>query len=157
MHGLFVTLKIIITIFACSLLLMTTKPKDIILTFNKFGVPFKMTFTAMTAIRFIPILLEEWALIINAQQARGARFRKSGIRNLMKVFSRSFSTMIINSVRRAKVLALAMETRAFGASKRRTSLTELQMARTDIIVTAAICSVTGSIVALAALFPNLFV
>ena len=94
---------------------------------------------------------------MNAQEARGSRFRKSGIRNLMKTLSRSLPALINNSVRRGKVLALAMETRAFGASKRRTALTELQITRKDMILIKVTCVVTPSTVALAALFPNLFV
>ena len=156
LFGLIVALRFLIMFFAGSFVVMTTKPKDIILTFNKLGVPFKITFTAMTALRFLPIILEEWTITTRAQSARGLRFRKSSIINLIKALSRSFSTLIINSVRRARIMALAMETRAFGASKRRTSLTELQMTRTDIIVSTAMCFVTASIFTLVILLPNLF-
>jgi energy-coupling factor transporter transmembrane protein EcfT len=93
---------------------------------------------------------------MKAQSARGARFRKYSITNLVKALSRSFSALIINSSRRAKILALAMETRAFGVSKGRTSLTELQMTRTDKIVSIAICFVTASIIILVILFPPFF-
>ena len=156
LFGLMVALRFVIMFSAGSFVVMTTKPKDIILTFNKFGVPFKITFTTMTGLRFLPIILEEWALIMKAQAARGLRFRKLSIRNLMQVFSRSFSTLIINSVRRARIIALAMETRAFGAGKSRTSLTELQMTRTDIIASTAICFVAALVSALVILFPGFF-
>lgn len=156
LFGLMVALRFVIMFSAGSFVVMTTKPKDIILTFNKFGVPFKITFTTTTALRFLPIILEEWALIMKAQAARGLRFRKLSIRNLMQAFSRSFSTLIINSVRRARIIALAMETRAFGAGKRRTSLTELQMTRTDIIASTAICIAAALIFVLIILFPGFF-
>ena len=153
LFGLIVALRFLITFFAGNFVVMTTKPKDILLTFNKLGVPFKLTFTAMTALRFLPIILEEWTLIMKAQSARGLRFRRLAIRSLVSTLSRSFSALIINSTRRAKILALAMETRAFGVSKRRTSLAELQMTRTDKIVSIAICFVTASIITLVILFP----
>jgi energy-coupling factor transport system permease protein len=156
LFGLTVALKFIIIFVAGNLVVMTTKPKDIILTFNKLGVPFKITFTATTALRFLPIILEEWTLVTKAQSARGLRFRKTSIRNLMKALLRSFSTLMINSVRRARIMALAMETRAFGVSKRRTSLKELKMTRTDIVVSTAICVITASIFSLIILLPNLF-
>ena len=154
--GLIIALKMITMMVAGSLLLMTTKPKDIILTFNKMGVPFKITFTAITALRFLPLVMEEWTSITNAQKARGSKFRKAGIRNFIKTLNRSFATLIYNSVRRAKVLALAMETRAFGANKKRTSLTDLQMTRTDRGLTIVFCAVIASIVVLAVIFPKLF-
>lgn len=156
LFGLMVALRFVIMFSAGSLIVMTTKPRDIILTFNKLGVPFKITFTTMTALRFLPIILEEWGLIMKAQAARGLRFKKLGIRNIMQAFSRSFSTLIINSVRRAKIIALAMETRAFGASKKRTSLTELQMTRTDMIASSSICCFTALVLALIIVFPSFF-
>ena len=156
LFGLMVALRYVIMFFAGSFVVMTTKPKDIILTFNKLGVPFKITFTTMTALRFLPIILEEWTLIMKAQGARGLRFRKLGLRSLMQALSRSFSTLIINSVRRARIIALAMETRAFGAGKKRTSLSELQMTRTDIITSTAICFVAAFVFALVILFPGFF-
>lgn len=156
LFGLMVALRFVIMFSAGSFIVMTTKPKDIILTFNKLGVPFKITFTTMTALRFLPIILEEWALIMKAQAARGLRFRRLGIRNIMQSFTRSFSTLIINSVRRARIIALAMETRAFGAGKKRTSLTELQMTRTDKIASTTICFLTAFIFALVVLFPSFF-
>jgi len=157
LFGLTVALKFVIVFVNGNLLVMTTKPKDIILTFNKLGVPFKMTFIAMTALRFLPMVLEEWTLVTRAQSARGLRLRKSHVRSLMKFLLTSFSTLIINSVRRARIMALAMETRAFGVSKRRTSLTELQMTRTDVIVSTAICFATAAILTLMILLPNLLV
>lgn len=156
LFGLMVALRFVIMFSAGSLIVMTTKPRDIILTFNKLGVPFKITFTTMTALRFLPIILEEWGLIMKAQAARGLRFKKLGIRNIMQAFSRSFSTLIINSVRRAKIIALAMETRAFGAGKKRTSLAELQMTRTDMIASSSICCFTALVLALIIVFPSFF-
>jgi energy-coupling factor transporter transmembrane protein EcfT len=156
LFGLMVAMRFVIMFAAGSFVVMTTKPKDIILTFNKLGVPFKITFTTMTALRFLPIILEEWTLIMKAQAARGLRFRRLGIRSILQSFTRSFSTLIINSVRRAKIIALAMETRAFGASKRRTSLTELQMTRTDKIASASIFFFTALVFVLIIVFPSFF-
>ncbi len=157
LFGLTVALKFIVIFVAGNLVVMTTKPKDIILTFNKLGVPFKITFTAMTALRFLPIILEEWTLVTRAQAARGLKFRKSRVRNLTNALLRSFSTLIINSVRRARIMALAMETRAFGVSRKRTSMTELRMSRTDVIVSTAICCVTFLILISMIMYPNLLV
>jgi energy-coupling factor transporter transmembrane protein EcfT len=140
--GIIATLKFIITLFAGNLIIMTTKPKEILLALNKLGVPIKLTFVAMTALRFIPILMEEWYVTRNAQRARGLRFKRFDLKGLFGALQATLSTLIINSVRRARILALAMETRAFGANTKKVTYKELKMTRLDITLTAVICVVT---------------
>ena len=146
--GLLTTLKFLITLFSGNLAIMTTKPKEILLSLNKFGVPIKLTFVAMTALRFVPIITEEWYTTMNAQRARGLKFKRLDLRRTLGALTATLSTLIINSIRRARVLALAMETRAFGANEKKIAFKELRMTSLDIGLTAAICVATGVIVVL---------
>lgn len=142
------TLKFLITIFAGNLVLMTTKPKEVLLALNKLGVPIKITFVAMTALRFIPIIMEEWYIIQNAQRARGLKFKRLDIRGTVGALIATLSTLVINGTRRARTLALAMETRAFGANQKKIAFKELKMTNLDIGLTVTICIATGVIVVL---------
>lgn len=142
------TLKFLITIFAGNLVLMTTKPKEVLLALNKMGVPLKITFVAMTALRFIPIVMEEWYITQNAQRARGLKFKRLDIRGSVGALIATLSTLVINGTRRARTLALAMETRAFGANQKKIAFKELKMTDLDIGLTVTTCIVTGVIVTL---------
>ena len=146
--GLLTTLKFLITLFSGNLVIMTTKPKEILLSLNKFGVPIKLTFVAMTALRFVPIITEEWYVTMNAQRARGLKFRRLDIKGTLTALTATLSTLIINSIRRARVLALAMETRAFGANEKKIAFKELRMTNLDVGLTVTICIATGVIVVL---------
>jgi energy-coupling factor transporter transmembrane protein EcfT len=145
------TLKFLIAIFAGNLTLMTTKPKEILLALNKLGVPIKMTFVAMTALRFIPIIMEEWYITQNAQRARGLKFKRFDIKGTVSALVATLSTLVINGTRRARTLALAMETRAFGANQKKIVFKELKMTNLDIALTVVICVATGVIIVLLAL------
>ena len=140
--SLVTTMKFLISVFGGNLLLMTTKPKEILLALNKLGVPLKLTFVAMTAIRFIPITMEEWYVIMNAQRARGLKFKRLDVKGTLSALLAILSTLIVNSIKRARILALAMETRAFGANEKKVAFKELKMTRLDIALTIAICVVT---------------
>jgi energy-coupling factor transporter transmembrane protein EcfT len=65
----------------------------------------------------------------------------------------TLSTLIVNSIRRARILALAMETRAFGADAKKVSYHELKMTRLDKALAIAITVATVLIMVLILLFP----
>jgi energy-coupling factor transport system permease protein len=140
--GLLTTLKFSITLFSGNLVIMTTKPKEILLTLNKLGIPIKLTFVAMTALRFVPLITEEWYTTMNAQRARGLKFKRLDVKGQFGALTATLSTLIINSIRRARILALAMETRAFGANINKVSFKELKMTRLDTVLTAVISVAT---------------
>jgi energy-coupling factor transport system permease protein len=140
--GIVTTLKFLIALFSSNLVIMTTKPKEILLALNKLGVPIKLTFVAMTALRFIPLIMEEWYVTLNAQRARGLKFKMLDVKGTLGALTSILSTLVVNSIRRARILALAMETRAFGANEKKVTFKELKMTRLDIVLTIAICVVT---------------
>jgi len=134
-------------------MIMTTKPKEILLALNKMGIPVKLTFVAMTALRFVPVVMEEWYTIMNAQQARGLKMKKLSARSIFEVLTTTITTLIVNIIKRARILALAMETRAFGANAKKVSYDELKMSRGDKILTSVIFALTVFIVGLMLFYP----
>ena len=153
--GTVTSLKFLIAVFAGNWMIMTTKPKEILLALNKLGVPLKLTFIAVTSLRFIPVIMEEWYITLNAQRTRGLKFRRLDFKGFFKAITTTISTLIANSIRRARILALAMETRAFGASEKKVSFKKLEMTRTDKILATitAILIVITIIIILTMVYP----
>lgn len=151
--GTVTALKFLVALFSSNLMIMTSKPKEILLALNNLGVPLKLTFVAMTALRFVPVVMEEWYVTLNAQQARGLRIKKLDIKGMLRTLTNTLSTLIVNSIRRARILALAMETRAFGANAKKISYHELNMTRLDRALAIAIAIATVFIMAMILLFP----
>ena len=151
--GTVTALKFLIALFSSNWIIMTTKPKEILLALNRLGVPIKITFVAMTALRFVPIIMEEWYITLNAQQARGLRINKLNIRGLLSMLTTTLSTLIVNSIRRARILALAMETRAFGADVTKVTYHKLKMTRSDKVLAIVILVATVLIMVLTLFYP----
>ena len=96
----------------------TTDTRLLLLGLVRLRLPYSLAFMAVTAMRFIPVLMQETLQVITASRLRGGgRFRLQLL-----------SPILANCLRRAGTLAVAVESRAFRAYDRRVYLEELRMA-----------------------------
>ena len=93
------------------------------------------------ALRFIPILTDETARIINAQKARGADFESGNLFKKIKAFVPILVPLLISAFRRADELGDAMDARCYSGSKVRTKYKKLTFTWRDIVAFAllALC------------------
>lgn len=73
------------------------------------------------ALRFIPVSMDEFRRVSDAQRARGARFDEGNVVERVKCWGSVLVPILIGLFHRAGVLAQAMEARCYGGA-RRTSL-----------------------------------
>lgn len=132
--ALSLTLRFIVLITSFSIFFLTTSPDKLSLALDKAGIPFEFNFAFITAIRFVPVLADEAQTIIDAQRSRGLELERGNFLARIRKYIPILLPLIINSIRRSLELAEAMESRAFGASRRRTNLYELKMNRKDFAV-----------------------
>lgn len=125
------TLRFLALITSFSLFFLTTSPDKLSLALEKTRVPYEFNFAFITAIRFVPVLAEEAQTIMDAQRSRGLELDRGGFLSRIRKYIPILLPLIINSIRRSLELAEAMESRAFGATKDRTNLYDLQMSRYD--------------------------
>lgn len=77
------------------------------------------------ALRFIPVTAEEFGRVHDAQWARGASFSEGGLWSRLRAWQTVLIPLFVGLFRRADALAVAMDTRCYGASDVvRTSLVE---------------------------------
>ena len=132
-YSLSLTLRFLSLITSFSLFFLTTSPDKLSLALEKAKVPYEFNFAFITAIRFVPVLADEAQTIMDAQRSRGLELDKGGFLSRIMKYIPILLPLIINSIRRSLELAEAMESRAFGATKYRTNLYELKMARSDYV------------------------
>ena len=137
-------LRIILLVTSFSIFFMTVHPDELALSLLAMKVPFSFTFTLSLATRFIPTLAAEAQNIIDAQRSRGLELEKGNLLVRVKNMVPILIPLIINSIKRAFSIAEALESKAFGAMKSRTSYHELKMGGRDyaviaIIITFVIC------------------
>lgn len=133
----------ILAVAACSAsFVITTNPVDFILSLIKYlHLPYKIGYAVLAAYRFLPSFKEELTTIQFAHEVRGVEGR-GGFLNKFSSLKRYLIPMLATAVRKGERMSFAMETRAFGAHKTRTTYRELKISMEDIIflvLSTAIC------------------
>jgi len=132
--SLAMTVRFIALITTFSIFFLTTSPDKLSLALEKARVPYELNFAFITAIRFVPVLADEAQTIMDAQKARGLELEKGNFIQRIRNYLPILLPLIINSIRRSLELAEAMESRAFGAMKKRSNLYELKVTKSDYFV-----------------------
>jgi energy-coupling factor transport system permease protein len=130
------TVRFIVLIESFSIFFLTTSPDHLGLALEQTRVPYEFVFAFTTAVRFVPVLAEEAQTIMDAQKARGLELERGNFLKRIRNYIPILIPLIISAIRRSLELAEAMESRAWGATKRRTNLYVLKMHRGDFVLMA---------------------
>ncbi len=139
------TLRFVVLVESFSVFFLTTSPDHLGLALEESRVPYEFAFAFTTAVRFVPVLAEEAQTIMDAQKARGLELEKGGIFKRIRNYVPVLIPLIVSAIRRSLELAEAMESRAWGATKKRTNLYSLKLHKGDfglLAITAAIIAVS---------------
>ncbi|MDN5326205.1 MAG: energy-coupling factor transport system permease protein [Moorella sp. (in: firmicutes)] len=100
-------------------ILTTTPSRDMIVAFiDKLKVPYVYALMLVTSLRFIPTLQEELNLVIQAQRARAYDLEGRHLGRYLMAIVPLAVPLLLSSVQRARIMAIAMETRGFNAGPR---------------------------------------
>jgi energy-coupling factor transport system permease protein len=135
-YALAMTLRFLVLVESFSIFFLTTSPDHLGLALEQTGVPYEFCFAFTTAVRFVPVLAEEAQMIMDAQKARGLELEKGNFLKRIRNYIPILIPLIVGAIRRSLELAEAMESRAWGAAKKRTNLYALKMRRGDFALAA---------------------
>jgi energy-coupling factor transport system permease protein len=128
------TLRFIVLIESFSVFFLTTSPDHLGLALEQTHIPYEFCFAFTTAVRFVPVLAEEAQTIMDAQKARGLELERGNFLKRIRNYIPILIPLIVSAIRRSLELAEAMESRAWGATKKRTNLYILKMHRGDFVL-----------------------
>lgn len=137
LFGIAMGLRVALMVAAAGVWMMTTSPQKMTLGLLKMGLPYKAGMAISSAIRFVPLINAERMTIMEAQRARGLDLSKGNS------FSRAVKSvavigpMLVRALDLAQALAVAMDSRAFGARDTRTTIDEIQFTPVDRGIMAA--------------------
>ncbi|WP_206203462.1 energy-coupling factor transporter transmembrane protein EcfT [Thermococcus sp. M36] len=114
-------------------LLMTTPQKELVLAFVKLGMPYEFGLTVSIALRYIPTLYLLASKIMDAQKSRGWEVEKGNVFVRVKRMSAVLIPLLVASLKTAHELSIALESRGFGAGRKRTALYDIRMTRRDFV------------------------
>jgi energy-coupling factor transport system permease protein len=130
--GLMICCRIIALAVLMPALTMTTEARFLAYGIVRLGVNYKAAFIITSTFNLIPTFEEEARLIIDARRLRGVKYLESG--NFFKrlgEYPAIVLPLMIKAMRRAQVLGLSMDSRAFGAFKSRIWLQETRFSAID--------------------------
>jgi len=133
-YSIAMTLRFIVLIESFSMFFLTTSPDHLGLALEQSHVPYEFCFAFTTAVRFVPVLAEEAQTIMDAQRARGLELERGNFIKKVRNYIPILIPLIVSAIRRSLELAEAMESRAWGATEKRTNLYVLEMERGDYIL-----------------------
>lgn len=148
--GLLVAARIVLLAWASMVLVYASSEAELtgglrrlLAPLGKLGLPAHDFATALSlALRFMPLMAEELAVVRAAQASRGACFQGAGPIAALKAYSGLMVPVMVGLFRRADRLACAMDARCFGGSKSPTSLNAARFGLRDgvaLVVGAALC------------------
>jgi len=132
--SLAMTVRFLVLVASFSGFFLTTSPDDLGLALEESHIPYEFCFAFTTAVRFVPVLANEAQTIVDAQRSRGLELEKGNFMRRVRNYIPILIPLIVSAIRRSLELAEAMESRAFGAKKTRTSLYILRMKSIDYFV-----------------------
>jgi len=151
-YAVAMTLRFIVLIESFSIFFLTTSPDHLGLALEQTHIPYEFTFAFTTAVRFVPVLAEEAQTIMDAQKARGLELERGNFLKRIRNYIPILIPLIVSAIRRSLELAEAMESRAWGATKKRTNLYVLKLHRSDLALT-----VMTAIILIAAVYARLYI
>ena len=145
-RGILIFMRFVLMIVVTTLLTLTTEALEIadaiefyLSPLKRFNFPVSET-TMMLSIsmRFVPTMLDEAEVIMNAQKSRGVSFDEGNVIDRIKSFIPILVPLFVNSYDRAPQLATAMEARAYQGGENRTKYRELKWRASDTGVVLSI-------------------
>ena len=129
--------RFIAIVVSTSLFFITTSPDELEQVMKSFRLPRDLVFAFVTAVRFIPVMMLDTMQIMDAQKSRGLELEKGNVLTRVRNMVPVLIPLVVNSVIRSGELAEAMESRAYGAVPRPTSLLEYRARLADKLVAVA--------------------
>ncbi len=142
-ESIVIATRFIAIVGATSVFFLTTPPDELELVMRWFRIPRDVVFAFVTAVRFVPVLMLDALQIMDAQKSRGLELQKGNIISRLRRFIPILIPLVVDAVIRSGELAEAMESRAYGAVKKPTSLYILSMRSVDTVVAALSVILTG--------------
>ncbi len=133
-EGIGVALRILILTSLSMIFMLTTEPKRLVQSLMQVAkLPYRIGYTLFAALRFIPLAYEEHKNITNAHLVRGVGFSRIGLFSKLNLLKSSVIPLLISGIRKAQDVSIAMDSRGFGAYKKRTIIDEIKVRNQDRI------------------------
>src|ERR671933_258460 len=134
LYGVSTALRIIITVIAGMIFLSTTRNEEVAIGLVRLGIPYRFAFAVSTALRLIPTIIGPALTIGQAQRSRGLDLESGNIVRRIQNYMPLLVQVFASTIRSTNVFSMALESKGFGASSKRTFFLQTAMGRRDVLV-----------------------
>jgi len=146
LYALKITLRVLNIVSAFMILVLTTKPSDLVETLVRKGLSPRIGYTIVSVFQIIPEMMSSMGTITDAQRARGME-TEGNLLVRIKAFLPLLGPVILGALINTKERAMALEVRGFNSRSPKTYLHEEKTYTNSRIVQAGmLLLVIGSIV-----------
>jgi energy-coupling factor transport system permease protein len=149
--GLMIGCRVVALAILMPMLTMTTDTQLLALGITRLGVNYRAAYIITSTLNLIPLFEEEARQIIDARRLRGMRPVKgagTAAGTALIEYPAIALPLMVKALRQAQLMALAMDTRAFGAFRTRTWLGDIKLSAADYGAFAA--GIAWAVIAVAA-------
>ncbi len=132
--GFHMVVRFLVVVLGSFLFVATTEPNKLAHSLMDAGLPYRAGFAMVLALRLMPLMRSESNSVREAQAARGLALDTGGPRAVIMSVRSTLGPLLVSSMSRVDALVISMEGRAFGRSKERTFLREVQWRTVDSTV-----------------------
>ncbi|HHW57635.1 MAG TPA: energy-coupling factor transporter transmembrane protein EcfT [Clostridia bacterium] len=132
-YGIAIGIKFDIMIISGMIFLSSTKIEEISLGLMKLGIPYRPAFAFSTAVRLVPMIVATSYTITQAQKSRGLDLDTGNLIQRIKKYIPLLIPVLISIIRQANILAMALESKGFGYSDKRTNYLEIKFTASDYV------------------------
>lgn len=151
LYGAVQSLRLAAMALAGFTLSLSTGPERLLAALARLHMPAVLGFMTTAALRFLPMLIDEFVVVRQARRLRGYRFRFVGPRgNRLRPYIEEVGTLlpvIASSLRRAETLADAVTARGFDPRASRTCYPPLVLRPVEQAIIATLALVCAALVA----------
>ena len=141
-YALASALRIYTIVLASLVFVRTSDPRELAIALvTQMRLPYRIAYAFFIALRIVPTIEQEIQTIRAAQSVRGVA-RRRGLAGRIGEAKRYAMPLLVGSLRRASMMVMSMESRAFGAHPQRTFVDAPRMAASGM----AVCSVMLALV-----------
>ena len=148
--GISLAMRMMAIVFFSMIFVTTTDPTDLVLSLiQNVRFPFRLGYGILVAYRFLPLWRTELEVIRAAHRIRGVGERTT-LSGRWEQLRRYAVPLLANAIRKSERVAIAMDSKAFGALPRRTYYRKLEVTRADWAMFVGTLAITGLILCILA-------
>ncbi len=118
--------------------LSTTRYEELTLGLIRLGLPYRAGFAVSTAFRMIPMIVASAYAVAQAQRARGLDLDNGNIVKRVKKYLPLLVPVFLSMIRSTNTFVMALESRGFGARKKRTFYLQIRFRGKDVLCIACL-------------------